>query len=77
LLASVREKHPEASETDIARAAFYALTQAVDGNAGPAQRLRDVAPTERAAGEGGTPIPVTRRKKDRRKDAQRDQHQAR
>jgi hypothetical protein len=77
LLASVREKHPEASETDIARAAFYALTQAVDGNAGPAQRLRDVTPTEGAAGEGGTPIPVTRRRKDRRKDAQRDQHLAR
>jgi hypothetical protein len=77
LLASAREKHPKASATDIARAAFYALTQAVDGNADRAQRLRDVAPTQLAAGEGGTPIPITRRRKDRRKDAQRDRQQAR
>ena len=59
------------------RAAFYALTHAVDGNADRAQCLHDVALTEPAAGEGGTPIPVTGRKKGRREGAQRDQQQAR
>lgn len=70
LFAAVREKHPKASRKDIVRAAFYALTSAVDGDVERAQRLHDFALSERSA-EEAEPLPVKRRKKDRRKDAQR------
>lgn len=69
LIAAVREKHPKASKKNIVRAAFYALTSAVDGDVERAQRLHDFALNERTA-EEAEPIPVKRRKKDRRKDAQ-------
>ncbi|MFB0493190.1 hypothetical protein ABIE45_005776 [Methylobacterium sp. OAE515] len=72
LIAAVREKHPKASKKDIVRAAFYALTSAVDGDVERAQRLHDFALNERTA-EEAEPIPTKRRKKDRRKDAQRSQ----
>jgi hypothetical protein len=41
-----------------------------------AQRLHDFALSERAAVEAETPLTVTRRKKDRRKNAQRKQQKA-
>jgi hypothetical protein len=72
LIAAVREKHPKASKKDIVRAAFYALTSAVDGDLERAQRLHDFALNERTA-EEAEPLPVKRRKKDRRKDAQQSQ----
>lgn len=72
LIAAVREKHPKASKKDIVRAAFYALTSAVDGDVERAQRLHDFALNERTA-EEAEPLPVKRRKKDRRKDAQQSQ----
>lgn len=72
LIAAVREKHPKASKKDIVRAAFYALTSAVDGDVERAQRLHDFALKERTA-EEGEPLQVKRRKKIRRKDAQPSQ----
>lgn len=72
LIASVREKHPKASKKDIVRAAFYALTNAVDGDVERASRLHDFALSERAGSDGEAPLPVTRRKKDRRGDAKRN-----
>ncbi|MGN8097786.1 hypothetical protein CTI14_01540 [Methylobacterium radiotolerans] len=72
LVAAVREKHPKASKKDIVRAAFYALTSAVDGDLERAQRLHTFALHERTA-EDEEPLPVKRRKRDRRKDAQRNQ----
>jgi hypothetical protein len=69
LIAAVREKHPKASKKNIVRAAFYALTSAVDGDVERAQRLHDFALNERTA-EEAEPFPMKRRKKDRRKDAQ-------
>lgn len=72
LVAAVREKHPKASKKDIVRAAFYALTSAVDGDLERAQRLHDFALHERIVGDE-EPLPVKRRKKDRRKDAQLSQ----
>ena len=76
LVAAVREKHPKASKKDIVRAAFYALTSAVDGDVERAQRLHDFALSERASEDGATPLPVTRRKKDRRGDADRNRQSA-
>ncbi|NKE12443.1 hypothetical protein FVP47_07455 [Mycobacterium tuberculosis] len=76
LVAAVREKHPKASKKDIVRAAFYALTSAVDGDVERAQRLHDFALSERASGDGETPLPVTRKKKDRRGDAHRSHQKA-
>lgn len=76
LVSAVREKHPKASKKDIVRAAFYALTSAVDGDLERAQRLHDFALTERASEDGETPLPVTRRKKDRRGDAHRNRQKA-
>jgi hypothetical protein len=73
LVAAVREKHPKASKKDIVRAAFYALTSAVDGDLERAQRLHTFALHERTA-DDEEPLSVKRRKKDRRKDAQRSQH---
>lgn len=73
LIAAVREKHPKASKKDIVRAAFYALTSAVDGDVERAQRLHNFALGERSSGDEEAPLPTTRRKKDRRKDAQRNQ----
>lgn len=72
LIGAVREKHPKASKKDIVRAAFYALTSAVDGDVERAQRLHQFALSERTA-EEEVPLPVTRRKKAMRKDAQRSQ----
>jgi hypothetical protein len=72
LIAAVREKYPKASKKDIVRAAFYALTSAVDGDVERAQRLHTFALHERTA-EDEEPLPVKRRKKDRRKDAQQSQ----
>lgn len=69
LIAAVRERHPEASKKDIVRAAFYALTSAVDGDAGRAQRLHDFALNERTSEEAEAPLPTKRRRKDRRKHA--------
>lgn len=71
LIAAVREKHPKASKKDIVRAAFYALTSTVEGDVERAHRLQDFALSERAAGDGEVPLPVTRRKKDLRRDARR------
>jgi hypothetical protein len=68
LIASVRERHPKASKKDIVRAAFYALTSAVDGDLERAQRLHDFALSHRAEDEA-EPLPVKRRKKHVRKDA--------
>lgn len=76
LIAAVREKHPKASKKDIVRAAFYALTSTVEGDVERAQRLQDFALSERAAEDGEAPLPVARRKKDRRKDVRRSQQQA-
>lgn len=73
LIAAVRGRHPKASKKDIVRAAFYALTSAVDGDVERAQRLHDFALGERASGDEEAPLPTTRRKKDRRKDARRNQ----
>jgi hypothetical protein len=73
LPAAVREKHPKASKKDIVRAAFYALTTSVEGEVEHARRLQDFALSERTADDGEQPLPVTRRKKDRRKDAGRSQ----
>ena len=73
LIAAVREKHPKASKKDIVRAAFYALTTTVEGDVERARRLQDFALSERTAEDGEAPLPVTRRKKDRRKDARRSQ----
>lgn len=73
LIAAVREKHPKASKKDIVRAAFYALTTTVEGDVERARRLQDFALCERTAEDGEAPLPVTRRKKDRRKDARRSQ----
>ena len=72
LVAAVREKHPKASKKDIVRAAFYALTTTVEGDVERARRLQDFALNERI-GEDAEPLPVKRRKKDRRKDAQLNQ----
>ena len=72
LLAAVHEKHPKASKKDIVRAAFYALANAVEGDVERAQRLHDFALSERA-GDAEAPIPINRRKKDLRKNAQRNQ----
>jgi hypothetical protein len=74
LIAAVRERHPKASKKDIVRAAFYALTSAVEGDVERARRLHDFALMERTDGDSEAPLPVKRRKKDRRKDAQRSQH---
>ena len=76
LIAAARERHPEASKKDIVRAAFYALTSGVEGDVERARRLQDFALKERTDAEAETPLPVTRRKKDRRKDAQRSQQRA-
>lgn len=76
LIAAVREKHPKASKKDIVRAAFFALTSSVEGDVERAERLHDFALNERAAGEADAPIPITRRKKDRLNDVQRNQQQA-
>ncbi|MBY0253294.1 MAG: hypothetical protein K2X54_18245 [Methylobacterium organophilum] len=73
LIAAVRERHPKTSKKDIVRAAFYALTSAVKGDVERAHRLQDFALHERIAEDAEAPLPVTRRKKDRRKDAQRSQ----
>jgi hypothetical protein len=73
LIAAVREKHPKASKKDIVRAAFYALTSAVDGDVERANRLHDFALRERADQDVEVPLRVTRRKKDRHKDAQRSE----
>ena len=72
LVAAVREKHPKASKKDIVRAAFYALTTTVEGDVERARRLQDFALNERI-GEEAEPLPVKRRKKDRRKDARLNQ----
>lgn len=72
LLAAVHKKHPKASKKDIVRAAFFALTNPVEGDVERAQRLHDFALNERA-GDAEAPIPIRRRKKDRRKDAERNQ----
>ena len=72
LLAAVHEKHPKASKKDIVRAAFYALTNTVEGDVERAQRLHDFALSERA-GDTEAPISISRRKKDRRKDTERNQ----
>jgi hypothetical protein len=72
LVAAVREKHPKASKKDIVRAAFYALTTTVEGDVERARRLQDFALNERI-GEDAEPLPVKRRKKDRRKDARLNQ----
>lgn len=71
LIAAVREKHPKASKKDIVRAAFYALTSIVENDVERAQRLQDFALNERTA-EEAEPLPVKRRKKDRRKDARQN-----
>lgn len=73
LIAAVREKHPNASKREIVRAAFYALTSAVEGDLERARRLHEFALKERSDEDDETPRPVTRRKKDRRKDARRSQ----
>jgi hypothetical protein len=69
LIAAVREKHPKASKKDIVRAAFFALTSAVDGDVERAQRLHDFALSERTSEEVEAPLPTKLRKKDRRKKA--------
>lgn len=68
LIAAVRERHPKASKKDIVRAAFYALTSAVDGDVERAQRLHDFALSHRAEDEA-EPLPIKRRKKHVRQDA--------
>ena len=73
LIAAVREKHPKASKKDIVRAAFYALTSTVEGDVERARRLQDFALTERTAEDVEAPLPISRRKKDRRKDGRRNQ----
>lgn len=73
LIASVRERHPKASKKDIVRAAFYALTSAVEGDTERARRLHDFALNERADIDPETLLPVTHRKKDRHKDARKSQ----
>ncbi|PJI55522.1 hypothetical protein CTI14_04040 [Methylobacterium radiotolerans] len=76
MIAVVRERHPRASKKDIVRAAFYALTSAVDGDVERAQRLHDFALSHRAEDEP-EPLPVKRRKKHIRKDARhRHEHAA-
>lgn len=70
LIAAVRDRHPKASKKDVVRAAFHALASAVDGDVERAQRLQDFARNERTA-EEAEPLPVERRRKDRRKDAER------
>ena len=73
LIAAVRERHPKASKKEIVRAAFYALTSTAEGDIERARRLQDFALTERTAEDSEVPLPVPRRKKDRRKDARRNQ----
>lgn len=73
LIAAVREKHPKASKKDIVRAAFFALTSPVDGDVERAQRLHDFALKARIDEDEETPLPVSRRKKDRRKDSERSE----
>ena len=73
LVAAVRERHPKASKKDIVRAAFYALTSAVDGDTERAQRLHDFALSERTSEEAEAPLPTKRRKKDRHKATRQDQ----
>ncbi|WP_410824753.1 hypothetical protein, partial [Methylobacterium oryzisoli] len=68
LIAAVREQHPDAKKKEIVRAAFYALTQGVDSDAGRAERLHAFALAERANDEEDAPPPRKLRKKDRRKD---------
>lgn len=75
LIAAVRERHPKASKKDIVRAAFYALTSAVDGDLERAQRLHDFALSHRAEDEA-EPIPVKRRKKHVRQDAKQSHARA-
>lgn len=66
LVAAVRGRHPEASKKDVVRAAFYALTAGMDGDAERALRLQDFALSERAP-EDNDQLPVhTKRKKHKR-----------
>lgn len=60
LIAAVREHHPKASKKDIVRAAFYALTMAVEGDVERAKRLHEFALNKRAAVDSDTLLPVTR-----------------
>ena len=73
LIAAVREKHPKATKKDIVRAAFYALTSTAEGDVERARRLQDFALAERTGEDGEAPLPLSRRKKDRRKDGRRSQ----
>ena len=59
------------------RAAFYALTSTAEGDVERARRLQDFALSERTAEEAEVPLPLSRRKKDRRKDTRRSQQQVR
>lgn len=51
IIAAVRERHAGASKKDVVRAAFFALTGGVDGDAEKARRLQALALTERTADE--------------------------
>lgn len=65
--AAVRAKHPDASKKEIARAAFYALTEAPSAGAALAD-LHGFALGERASDEdAGTVVNVDRRRKKTRK----------
>lgn len=68
-IAAVRERHRKASTKDSVRAAFFALTSAVEGDVERAQRLHDFALNEQTSDEAEGAPPTKRRKKDRRENA--------
>ncbi len=71
LRAAVRQKHPEAHKKEIARAAFYALTEAPATGEAALADLHNFALSERGAddAEGEVKPSKKRRKKDRARKA--------
>lgn len=63
----VREQYPEARKKEIARAAFYALTDPTDGHSGASAELHEFALSERGPGDDAVAEPKDRKAKKRHK----------
>ena len=63
LIAAVREKHPEATKSDIVRAAFYAVISHADADPARSDRLQAMAITARSGDKDGPKPKRTRKAK--------------
>ncbi|BAQ45933.1 MULTISPECIES: hypothetical protein [Methylobacterium] len=68
LIAAVRNEHPDATNKEIVRAAFYALTHDADADPEQTHHLHAFALTERAGDEEDVPLTERLGKKERRKE---------